>query len=228
MILPELISKEPLGPAVRRGDDEFVRDRQVGGLRPDRGRGVRHHAGQRRQDEGREPDPVVMRILGKTEDTGKLLGLDKDWMVRALKAVGNYGEIFERNVGPKTAAQPAARREQPVEQGRPAVRAAGPLTALDASPAIATPSRGRCTARDASRRAAGAPRRAQPPPRKRDWSWRSQAFRGLVYQVVALAAGRLRRLVPRAQHARQHAGARHPERLRLPRRSPPASTSASR
>jgi general L-amino acid transport system substrate-binding protein len=48
-------------------------------------------------------DPVVMRILGKSEDTGKLLGLDKDWMVRALKAVGNYGEIFERNVGPKTA-----------------------------------------------------------------------------------------------------------------------------
>ena len=50
MILPELISKEPLGPAVRRGDDEFVRDRQVGRLRPDRGRGVRHHPGQRRQD----------------------------------------------------------------------------------------------------------------------------------------------------------------------------------
>jgi hypothetical protein len=47
-------------------------------------------------------DPVVMRILGKTEDTGKLLGLDKNWMVNALKAVGNYGEIFERNVGPKT------------------------------------------------------------------------------------------------------------------------------
>jgi general L-amino acid transport system substrate-binding protein len=47
-------------------------------------------------------DPVVMRITGKSEDTGKLLGLDKDWMVKALKAVGNYGEIFERNVGPKT------------------------------------------------------------------------------------------------------------------------------
>ncbi|HEU4327510.1 MAG TPA: amino acid ABC transporter substrate-binding protein, partial [Roseiflexaceae bacterium] len=47
-------------------------------------------------------DPVVLRILGKSEDTGKLLGLDKDWMVRAIKAVGNYGEIFERNVGPKT------------------------------------------------------------------------------------------------------------------------------
>jgi general L-amino acid transport system substrate-binding protein len=47
-------------------------------------------------------DPVVMRIVGTSEDTGKLLGLDKDWMVRAIKATGNYGEIFERNVGPKT------------------------------------------------------------------------------------------------------------------------------
>jgi general L-amino acid transport system substrate-binding protein len=48
-------------------------------------------------------DPVVMRITGKSEDTGKLLGLEKDWMVKALKATGNYGEMFERNVGPKSA-----------------------------------------------------------------------------------------------------------------------------
>ena len=47
-------------------------------------------------------DPVVMRILGTSEDTGKLLGLDKDWAYRALKATGNYGEIFERNVGPNS------------------------------------------------------------------------------------------------------------------------------
>ena len=44
-------------------------------------------------------DPVVMRILGTSEDTGKLLGLNKDWMVKAIKTTGNYGEIFERNVG---------------------------------------------------------------------------------------------------------------------------------
>ena len=47
-------------------------------------------------------DPAVARILGTSEDTGKLLGLDKDWAYRAIKAVGNYGEIFERNVGPKS------------------------------------------------------------------------------------------------------------------------------
>jgi general L-amino acid transport system substrate-binding protein len=50
-------------------------------------------------------DPVVGRILGSTEDTGKLLGLDKEWMANAIKATGNYGEIFERNVGPKSSLQ---------------------------------------------------------------------------------------------------------------------------
>jgi general L-amino acid transport system substrate-binding protein len=44
-----------------------------------------------------------MRIVGTSEDTGKLMGLDKNWMVNALKATGNYGEIFDRNVGPSTA-----------------------------------------------------------------------------------------------------------------------------
>jgi general L-amino acid transport system substrate-binding protein len=47
-------------------------------------------------------DPVVQRILGTSEDTGKLLGLDKDWAYRAIKAVGNYGEMFERNLGPNS------------------------------------------------------------------------------------------------------------------------------
>ncbi len=47
-------------------------------------------------------NPAVGRILGSTEDTGKLLGLDKDWAANAIKAVGNYGEMFERNVGPKS------------------------------------------------------------------------------------------------------------------------------
>ena len=42
-------------------------------------------------------------MLGATEDLGKHLGLDKEWLARSIKAVGNYGESFERNVGPKTA-----------------------------------------------------------------------------------------------------------------------------
>ena len=101
VILPELISKEPLGPAVRRGDDEFfaIAKWVVFGLIEAEEYGITQaNVDQMKSSQ----DPVVMRILGTSEDTGKLLGLDKDWMVRALKTTGNYGEIFERNVGPKT------------------------------------------------------------------------------------------------------------------------------
>jgi general L-amino acid transport system substrate-binding protein len=102
VILPELISKEPLGPVVRRGDDEFyaIAKWVVFGLIE----AEEYDLTQANVDKmlATSDDPVVMRILGKSEDTGKLLGLDKNWMVNALKAVGNYGEIFERNVGPKT------------------------------------------------------------------------------------------------------------------------------
>jgi general L-amino acid transport system substrate-binding protein len=102
VILPELISKEPLGPAVRRGDDEFFAivkwvvfaliEAEEYGISQGNVDGMRVSS----------TDPVVQRILGTSEDTGKLLGLDKDWAYRAIKSVGNYGEIFERNVGPKS------------------------------------------------------------------------------------------------------------------------------
>jgi general L-amino acid transport system substrate-binding protein len=45
------------------------------------------------------PDPVIARILGTGEDMGKLLGLERDWLAKAIKTTGNYGEMFERNVG---------------------------------------------------------------------------------------------------------------------------------
>lgn len=102
LILPELISKEPLGPAVRRGDDEFfaIAKWVVLALIEAEEYGITQaNVDQQKAD---SKDPVVQRILGTSEDTGKLLGLDKDWAYRAIKAVGNYGEIFERNVGPKT------------------------------------------------------------------------------------------------------------------------------
>jgi len=103
VILPDLISKEPLGPAVRRGDDEWfaIVKWVIYGLIEAEEYGVTQANVEQMQKSSQ--DPVVMRIVGSSEDTGKLLGLDKDWMVRALKATGNYGEIFERNVGPKTA-----------------------------------------------------------------------------------------------------------------------------
>jgi general L-amino acid transport system substrate-binding protein len=103
VILPELISKEPLGPSVRRGDDEFftIAKWVVFALIEAEEYGITQaNVDQMKAD---SKDPVVQRILGTSEDTGKLLGLDKDWAYRALKATGNYGEIFERNVGPKSA-----------------------------------------------------------------------------------------------------------------------------
>jgi general L-amino acid transport system substrate-binding protein len=101
VILPELISKEPLGPAVRRGDDEFfaIAKWVLYGLIESEEYGIDMANVEQMKT---STDPVVMRILGTSEDMGKLLGLDKEWMIRVLKTTGNYGEMFERNVGAKT------------------------------------------------------------------------------------------------------------------------------
>ena len=103
MILPDLISKEPLGPMVRRGDDEWfaiVKWVIYGTMEAEEYGVTQANVDQMKAT---STDPVVQRLLGGgNEDTGKLLGLDKDWMARVIKAVGNYGESFERNVGPKT------------------------------------------------------------------------------------------------------------------------------
>jgi len=101
VVLPDLISKEPLGPMVRRGDDEFfaIAKWVLNGLIEAEEYGIT----QANVDQMKSStDPQIGRMLGNTEDLGKHLGLDKEWLARSLKAVGNYGEIFERNVGPKT------------------------------------------------------------------------------------------------------------------------------
>jgi general L-amino acid transport system substrate-binding protein len=103
LILPELISKEPLGPMVRRGDDEWLAISKwvIHGLVEAEEYGVTQaNVAAMAKD---SKDPIIGRLTGSTEDIGKHLGLDKEWLVRAIKAVGHYGEIFERNVGPKTA-----------------------------------------------------------------------------------------------------------------------------
>jgi len=102
LILPELISKEPLGPSVRRGDDEFfaiVKWVAYALIEAEEYGITQANVDQMKSS---STDPVIQRILGTSEDTGKLLGLDKEWAYRAIKAVGNYGEMFERNVGPKS------------------------------------------------------------------------------------------------------------------------------
>ena len=105
IILPELISKEPLGPMVRRGDDEWfaIVKWTIYGLLEAEEYGVTSQNVDALKTSS--TDPVVGRILGTTEDSGKLLGLDRDWLARAIKTTGNYGEIFERNVGPKSVLQ---------------------------------------------------------------------------------------------------------------------------
>ena len=101
LILPDLISKEPLGPMVRRGDDEWfaINKWVLQGLVEAEEYGIT----QANVDQMKSSDnPQVGRLLGATEDLGKHLGLDKEWLARAIKTTGNYGEMFERNVGPKT------------------------------------------------------------------------------------------------------------------------------
>jgi general L-amino acid transport system substrate-binding protein len=98
IVLPDIISKEPLGPAVRQGDSQWftiVRWVHFALLNAEE-LGVT----QANVDEMRNAThPDVKRLLGKEGDFGKGLGLDNDWAYRIVKQVGNYGEVFERNVG---------------------------------------------------------------------------------------------------------------------------------
>ncbi len=98
VVLPEIISKEPLGPVVRQGDSQWftvVKWVHYAMLNAEE-LGVT----QKNVDEmGASANPEIKRLLGKEGDFGKGLGLDNDWVVKIIKAVGNYGESFERNVG---------------------------------------------------------------------------------------------------------------------------------
>ena len=101
IILPEIISKEPLAPAVRHGDDEWydIVNFSVLALIEAEELGIT----SKNVDEMLESkDPKVQRFLGVTPGNGKALGLDEKWAYNIIKLVGNYGEIFERNVGPDT------------------------------------------------------------------------------------------------------------------------------
>jgi general L-amino acid transport system substrate-binding protein len=100
-ILPEIISKEPLAPAVRHGDDQFrdIVDFTVLALINAEELGI---TSKNVDAKLKSKDPVVMRFLGVTPGNGKALGLSEKWVYNVIKQVGNYREIFERNVGPDT------------------------------------------------------------------------------------------------------------------------------
>jgi general L-amino acid transport system substrate-binding protein len=98
MMLPEVISHEPLGPYVRRGDDawaDVVRWTQYAMLEAEALGITRDKA----SDFLRSNDPRVQRLLGVTPGNGKALGLDETWAYNIVAQVGNYGESYERNVG---------------------------------------------------------------------------------------------------------------------------------
>jgi general L-amino acid transport system substrate-binding protein len=99
VILPEVISKEPLGPAVRHGDDQWfdlvkwslfaMIDAEELGL-----------TSRNIDQEEKSANPVVQRFAGATGEFGRMLGIDKRWAYNIIKQVGNYGESFERNLAP--------------------------------------------------------------------------------------------------------------------------------
>jgi general L-amino acid transport system substrate-binding protein len=98
IVLPEIISKEPLGPSVRQGDDQWftavkwvlfamINAEELG-------------ITSKNVDEMmKSTNPEVKRFVGTDGSYGEQLGLTRDWAVRIIKLVGNYGEVFDRNVG---------------------------------------------------------------------------------------------------------------------------------
>ena len=103
VILPEIISKEPLGPLVRHGDDDWedlVRW-TLAALIIAEEKGITQ---DNVEEMAAEPgdDPEVNRLLGTEGEYGPMMGLENDWAVQAIKAAGNYGEIFDRYIGADT------------------------------------------------------------------------------------------------------------------------------
>jgi general L-amino acid transport system substrate-binding protein len=104
VVLPEIISKEPLGPVVRQGDDEWfnlVKWVHFAMLNAEELGVTSANA-----DEMRDSDnPSIKRLLGTEGSFGEMIGLDSDWAYNIIKSVGNYEEAFNRNVGPDTPLQ---------------------------------------------------------------------------------------------------------------------------
>ena len=101
IILPEIISKEPLGPMVRHGDNQFtdiVRWAQYAMLEAEE-----YGITSKNVDEMlKSENPTIKRILGVTPGMGKALGVDEKWVYNIIKQVGNYGESFDKHVGPNS------------------------------------------------------------------------------------------------------------------------------
>jgi general L-amino acid transport system substrate-binding protein len=101
ILLPEIISKEPLAPVVRHGDDQWydIVNWTVMALIQAEEFGINSANVDKML---RSDNPEIQRFLGVTPGMGKALGLDEKWVYNIIKQVGNYSEIFDRNVGPNT------------------------------------------------------------------------------------------------------------------------------
>ena len=103
VVLPEIISKEPLGPLVRHGDDQWADIVRwvLNAMINAEEYGV---TSQNVKELGAAPgkNPEVNRMLGTEGDLGKMIGLDKKWAARALAQVGNYAEVYEKYIGKNT------------------------------------------------------------------------------------------------------------------------------
>ena len=101
IVLPEIISKEPLGPATRQGDDQWsdIVTWVLNATITAEEKGVTQANVDKMKS---SKDPEILRLLGVEGAQGEELGLSKDWAYNIIKQVGNYGEIFERNIGAST------------------------------------------------------------------------------------------------------------------------------
>jgi general L-amino acid transport system substrate-binding protein len=97
-ILPEIISKEPLGPVVRHGDDQFLDVVKWTIFATIEAEEYGVTSANASEMATKSTNPGVKRLLGTTPGLGKALGLDEAWALNVIKAVGNYGEIWERNI----------------------------------------------------------------------------------------------------------------------------------
>ena len=137
IILPDVISKEPLAPVVRERDDDWmlivkwtlyamINAEELG-------------ITSKNIDEAlKSKKPDVMRLVGTEGTYGEDLGLTKDWAVRIIRHVGNYGEVYERNVGSGSKLGHSARAEPALERRRHPVRPADPVTASAVIPGRAS------------------------------------------------------------------------------------------
>ncbi len=102
MVLQDVISKEPLGPAVRHGDEQWFNIVRWTLYALVNAEELGINAANVDDQKAKSKNAAVRRLLGVEGSTGTSMGLDADWAARTIKATGNYGEIFDRNLGPNS------------------------------------------------------------------------------------------------------------------------------